>query len=77
MILAFQDEIRRSDHRLHGVLLVAQGLSCPEVARLLGDSSRSVEYWIRPQRCFTTSLFVGLIMRNYLCRRVYYTIFSM
>jgi hypothetical protein len=34
-----QGEIRRSeesryDHRLHGVLLVAQGMSCPEVAGL-------------------------------------------
>jgi transposase len=51
MILALQDEIRRSDqsrydHRLHGVLLVAQGMSCPEVARLLGDGPRTVEYWV-------------------------------
>jgi hypothetical protein len=42
MLLALQDEIRRSeearyDHRLHGVLLVAQGMKAPEVARLLGD----------------------------------------
>ena len=41
VILGLQDEIRRSgearyDHRLHGVLLVAQGLSCPQVAHLLG-----------------------------------------
>jgi transposase len=34
------------DHRLHGVLLVAQGMTCPEVARLLGDSPRSVENWV-------------------------------
>jgi transposase len=52
MILGLQDEIRRSDesrydHRLHGVLLVAQGMTCPEVARLLGDSPRAVEYWVR------------------------------
>jgi transposase len=49
--LVLQDEIRRSeesryDHRLHGVLLVAQGLTCPEVARVLGDSPRSIEYWV-------------------------------
>ncbi len=25
---------------------VAQGLTCPEVARLLGDAPRSVEYWV-------------------------------
>src|SRR6516164_8022089 len=51
IILGLQDEIRRSDesrydHRLHGVLLVAQGMTCPEVARLLGDAPRSVENWI-------------------------------
>jgi transposase len=49
--LELQEEIRRSeesryDHRLHGVLLVAQGVSCPQVARLLGDSRRTVEYWV-------------------------------
>src|SRR5215471_2100859 len=52
IILGLQDEIRRSDesrydHRLHGLLLVAQGMTCPEVARLLGDSPRSVQYWLR------------------------------
>src|SRR6266404_4156877 len=51
LILGLQDEIRRSeesryDHRLHGVLLVAQGLTCPEVARLFGDAPRTVEYWV-------------------------------
>lgn len=50
--LGLQDEIRRSeesryDHRLHGVLLVAQGMNCPEVAELLGDAPRSVENWVR------------------------------
>jgi transposase len=50
-ILALQHEIQRSeesryDHRLHGVLLVAQAVSCPEAARLLGDATRSVEYWV-------------------------------
>src|ERR1035438_3430072 len=52
MILGLQDEIRRSeesryDHRLHGVLLVAQGATCPEVSRLLGDAPRTVENWVR------------------------------
>jgi transposase len=52
MILGLQDEIQRSKesryhHRLHGVLLVAQGLTCPEVAQLLGDAPRTVEYWVR------------------------------
>jgi transposase len=51
IVLGLQDEIRRSegsryDHRLHGVLLVAQGATCPEAARWLGDSSRTVEYWV-------------------------------
>lgn len=51
IILLLQDEIRRSeesryDHRLHGVLLVAQGMTCPAVAALLGDAPRSVEYWV-------------------------------
>jgi transposase len=30
----------------NGVLLVAQGMTCPEVARLLGDAPRSVENWV-------------------------------
>src|SRR5512136_890336 len=51
IVLGLQDEIQRSeesryDHRLHGVLLVAQGMTCPEVARLLGDAARSVENWV-------------------------------
>ena len=51
IILGLQDEIRRSeesryDHRLHGLLLVAQGMSCREVAQLLGDSPRAVQYWV-------------------------------
>jgi transposase len=52
MIMALQDEIRRTDasrydHRLHGVLLVAQGMTCPRVAHLLGDSPRSVVNWVQ------------------------------
>lgn len=51
MVLGLQDEIRRSeesryDHRLHGVLLVAQGMTCPEAAQLLGDAPRTVENWV-------------------------------
>ncbi len=50
--LGLQDEIRRSeesryDHRLHGVLLVAQGMSCRQVSELLGDAPRTVAYWVR------------------------------
>ena len=52
IILALQDEIRRThesryDHRLHALLLVAQGMSCLEVSRLLGDAPRTVQYWVR------------------------------
>src|SRR6266566_5890550 len=51
-VLSLQQEIQRSeesryDHRLHGVLLVAQGMTCPEVGHLLGDAPRTVEYWVR------------------------------
>ena len=52
VILAIQDEIQRSpqaryDHRLHGLLLVAQGMSCAQVGHLLGDAPRTVAYWVR------------------------------
>lgn len=52
VILGLQEEIRRSsearyDHRLHGILLVAQGMSCGQVAHLLGDAPRTVAYWAR------------------------------
>ena len=62
MILALQDEIRRSqearyDHRLHAVLLVAQGVSCTEAAALLGDAPRTVQYWIHR---FEAEGFAGL-----------------
>jgi transposase len=62
MILALQDEIRRSDesrydHRLHGVLLVAQGISCREAAGVLGDAPHTVENWVHR---FERSGFAGL-----------------
>ncbi len=52
MIMALQDEIRRNDtsrydHRLHGMLLVAQGMTCPQVAGVLGDSPRTVVNWVQ------------------------------
>ena len=45
------EEIRRSDdsrydHRLHGLLLVANGYSPYAVSTMLGDSGRSVENWV-------------------------------
>jgi transposase len=62
MIFALQDEVRRSpdaryDHRLHGVLLVAQGMSCRKAAEALGDSPRMVAYWVRR---FERTGFAGL-----------------
>ena len=52
VILILQDEIRRSyearyDHRLHAILMVAQDMSCRQVAQLLGDSPRTVAYWVK------------------------------
>jgi transposase len=51
IVLSLQDEIRRSpearyDHRLHGLLMIAHGVSCPEVAAILGDAPRTVQYWV-------------------------------
>jgi transposase len=62
MRVAVQEEIQRSeesryDHRLHGVLLVCSGLSCYEVADLLGQSPRTVHYWVER---FERSGFAGL-----------------
>ena len=52
VILGLQDEIRRNpesryNHRLHGLLLIAQGRSGLQVAQLLGDAPRTVQYWVR------------------------------
>ena len=48
MRIDVQQEILRSeepryDHRLHGVLLVCSGLSCPEVAKLFGPELIHIE----------------------------------
>jgi hypothetical protein len=37
----------RYDHRLHCVSLVATGMPCEQVARVFGDSPRSVAGWVR------------------------------
>lgn len=52
VILGLQNEIRRNpesryNHRLHGLLLIAQGMSGLRVAELLGDAPRTVQYWVR------------------------------
>ena len=63
LVLGLQDELRRSadaryDHRLHGLLLVAQGLSCRKVARLLGDAPATVASWVHR---FERSGLAGLV----------------
>jgi len=35
------------DHRVHGILLVCFGLSCPEVAKLFGHWPRALLCWVR------------------------------
>jgi transposase len=52
MKVAIQQEIGRSeesryDHRLHGVLLVANGQSCRGVAELFGEDATTVQRWVR------------------------------
>lgn len=51
-IETLQEEIHRTrdakyGHRLHAVLLVAQGNGCQQAAELLGDRLRTVQYWVR------------------------------
>ena len=63
VVFALQDEIRRSDearydHRLHALLLVAQGMSCRQAAQLLGDAPRTIAYWVNR---FEDEGFAGLV----------------
>lgn len=51
MQIAIRQEISRSeesryDHRLHGILLVANGPSCGAVAELFGENARTVQRWV-------------------------------
>ena len=51
MTVAIQQEIGRSeesryDHRLHGLLLVANGQSCRGVAELLGEAATTIQRWV-------------------------------
>ena len=50
-IAQIQQEIRRNndsryDHRLHGILLVAQGQTCSYAAQLLGHTVKTLENWV-------------------------------
>ena len=52
MHLAIQQEIERSDesrydHRLHGVLLIAGGQGCNDVAHLFGEDTRTIQRWVK------------------------------
>jgi transposase len=48
----------RQQHRLHAVMLVAGGMSCRAVGRLLGDSPRTIGNWVLRYRAFkNTGLF--------------------
>jgi transposase len=51
MVVALKQEIARSedsryDHRLHGLLLVCQGMTIVAVSRYLGQARRTVQYWV-------------------------------
>jgi transposase len=51
MRIAIQQEIGRSEdaryyHRLHGLLLLAAGHSCGEVAELFGEDDTTVQRWV-------------------------------
>lgn len=66
VVSALKKEIHRSrearyDHRLHALLLVAKGMSCPDVANALGDPPRTVQYWVRN---FQGRGFKGIRERN-------------
>ena len=50
--IAIRQEIGRSEesrygHRLHGLLLLTAGLSCRQVAELLGEDGTTVQRWVR------------------------------
>lgn len=52
ILLGIEDEIRRNDdarydHRLHALLLIARGMTCPAVARYFGASRTAVWNWVR------------------------------
>jgi transposase len=62
MQVAIQQEIIRSeesryDNKLHGVLLACSGMTCEEVAGVLGRGVRTIQYWVRR---FNKDGFAGL-----------------
>jgi len=66
MQVAIQQEISRSeearyDNKLHGVLLACNGMTCEEIAGVLGRGIRTIQYWIRR---FNEKGFAGLRERE-------------
>lgn len=62
MRIAVQQEILRTeearyDNKLHGILLACSGMTCEEIADVLGRSIRTIQYWIRR---FNENGFAGL-----------------
>jgi transposase len=62
MQIALQQEIVRSDesrydNKLHGVLLACRGMTCEEIASILGRGIRTIQYWIKR---FNENGFAGL-----------------
>src|SRR6185437_8346276 len=52
LLMAIQQEIERSEdaryyHRLHGLLLLAAGHSCGQVAEVFGADDTTVQRWVR------------------------------
>ncbi len=52
MSIAIQNEISRSeearyDHRLHGVLMVANGYDCYEAAKCFGENPVTIQRWVK------------------------------
>lgn len=62
MQIAIQQEIQRSDesrydHKLHGVLLIANGYDSYQVGEMFGQSSTTIQRWVKK---FNESGFAGL-----------------
>lgn len=52
ILIAIQQELERSEesryhHRLHGLLLLAAGHSCGQVAQFFGEDDTTVQRWVR------------------------------
>lgn len=51
-VMSIQNEMHcnadaRYAHRLHAVLMVAQGMSCVQVVSVLGDSASAIQKWVK------------------------------